>query len=586
MKRVSLPTTICFLLSVGAFVAAHADSTFVITSGKNDYWKTQALTEGTGGTTVTVNDATKYQTWLGLAGCFNEAGWDALMQLSEADRTKAIKLLFDKKNGIGFAYGRIPIGASDYGLDRYTCNESKDDFAMANFSVERDKKCLMLYIKAAQAVKPNLQFWASAWTPPTWMKTGAADAAGYDGGVMKNEPKYLAANALYTAKWCEAYKAEGIPIGFVVPQNEPGYAQHYPSCGWGRTRSQDGSTTTTGPEFLSTYTSTYLGDTLKKRCPDTKIWYGCLSNDVTAPDYWNGMKAKANCKEIIKGFAGQWNCVTFVKGAISDGYLTMCSEHKCGNYPWIGKTASSAETADSTSFLESMAPNNHAYGVESWGMLKSWIKEGVNIYSGWNMILDTKGLNLDKSRVWPQNAMLVVDRQAKVLKETPYYYVMRHVGQYVDSGAVRIGTSGGDALAFKNPNGSIVVTAYNPGSSAAQTTIAVGGKNYKVSIPSTGWATLVANWIPPVETVAKKWAPSNRNELKVIAKESGYSVILPSAKAGRIDLMTLSGRVVESRSIPQGSSEITLKRSAHDGLLLVKISYENETKTARLVSTR
>ena len=31
---------------------------------------------------------------------------------------------------------------------------------------------LIPYIKAAQAVKGNIRFWASPWTPPTWMKQG------------------------------------------------------------------------------------------------------------------------------------------------------------------------------------------------------------------------------------------------------------------------------------------------------------------------------------------------------------------------------------------------------------------------------
>ena len=37
--------------------------------------------------------------------------------LSQADRDKAMKLLFDATDGARFAWGRIPIGASDYALD-------------------------------------------------------------------------------------------------------------------------------------------------------------------------------------------------------------------------------------------------------------------------------------------------------------------------------------------------------------------------------------------------------------------------------------------------------------------------------------
>ena len=150
--------------------------------------------------------------------------------LSESERDRAIKLLFDVNDGIGFTWGRIPVGASDYALERYTLNETANDFEMEHFTIERDKQYLIPYIKAALAVKPDIRFWASPWTPPTWMK----NPVGYDGGAMRNEAKYLQANALYLAKFCETYNNEGIQINAICPQNEPGYTQGYPSCGWGR----------------------------------------------------------------------------------------------------------------------------------------------------------------------------------------------------------------------------------------------------------------------------------------------------------------------------------------------------------------
>ena len=66
-------------------------------------------------------------------------------------------------------------------------------------------------------------------------------------------------------------------------------------------------------------------------------------------------------------------------------------------------------------------------------------------------------------RPWPQNALLTVNTSAKTLTVTPAYYVFRHVSQYVDPGAKVVATSGGDALAFKNPDGTIVAVIYNAG---------------------------------------------------------------------------------------------------------------------------
>ena len=66
------------------------------------------------------------QTWEGFGGAFNEMGWNYLSMLSPADRDKAIQLLFGA-DGARFALGRIPIGASDYAMSRYTLDETPSD---------------------------------------------------------------------------------------------------------------------------------------------------------------------------------------------------------------------------------------------------------------------------------------------------------------------------------------------------------------------------------------------------------------------------------------------------------------------------
>ena len=139
-----------------------------------------------------------------------------------------------------------------------------------------------------------------------------------------------------------------------------------------------------------------------------------------------------------------------------------------------------------------MPQNDHLYGEESWQLIRDWIVAGVNSYSAWNMVLDTVGKSLDN---WPQNALLVVDRSTKKLIVTPAYYAFRHFSQYVAVGATRIGTSGSnDALAFKNPDGSIVAEVYNKGTAAKTMIVGVGSALsqtlYQFSVPAHGWATL------------------------------------------------------------------------------------------------
>jgi glucosylceramidase len=163
----------------------------------------------------------------------------------------------------------------------------------------------------------------------------------------------------------------------------------------------------------------------------------------------------------------------------------MQTEHRCGNYSF------DSPYWDKSRYSSSMPQNDHAYGKESWQLIRDWIVSGVNAYSAWNMVLDTVGKSLDG---WPQDALLTVDRSAKKLNITPAYYAFRHYSQYIQPGATRIALTGStDALAFQNPDGSIVTEVFNGGMSALNTTVGIGGAAFQFDVPAQGWATLVTN---------------------------------------------------------------------------------------------
>ena len=455
----------------------------LVTSGEaSGYWQVGAVTEGGTSATIEVSSAQTFQEWHGWGGTFNEQGWVALQALSPEERERALRLLFDANDGIGFDWGRIPIGPSDYAVARYTLSE-----AAGQFSIDHDQMYLLPYIHAAQAIKNDVKYWASPWTPPPWAKTGSTENMGYDKGIFNTD--YYEEYADFIVSWIQAYEAEDIPINAVMPQNEPGWAQSYPTCAWGPATDSTNNTELPSPVTLGTFVDGYLFRALDDAGLDTNVWFGTLSNNKYFNDYWGDMMQKASADRII-GAALQWATQPHVGEVASAGYLVMQSEHQCGNYPWLEARANSAMDATRDNFLASMAPNNQAYGEESWDLMKSWIEDGVNIYSAWNMVLDTGGFNLDMVRPWPQNAMLTVDLDSGALTATPYYYVFRHLAQYVDVGALRIGVTGGNALAFKNPDGSIVTVLFNEATSASPTTLSVDGTLVQFEIPARGWATV------------------------------------------------------------------------------------------------
>ncbi|HEX7599380.1 MAG TPA: glycoside hydrolase family 30 beta sandwich domain-containing protein, partial [Polyangia bacterium] len=440
-------------------------STALVTSANGSYWKTATWTEAASGTAdVTVND-TAAQTWDGFGGAFNEKGWSYLT--TKAMQDQAIQLLFGA-DGAHFAWGRIPIGASDYAIDRYSLDETANDTTMASFSITRDQQKLIPYIKAAQAVKSDIRFWASPWSPPTWMKTGPYNPntgksnSNFDGGVMKSDDATLKAFALYLVKFVQAYAAEGIKIEIVSAQNEPNYQQNYPSCHW---------ETATYVKFLGSY----LGPAITSASLTTKIMDGTLSNPSGDADIGSSVLKDATAKPFIGAIGVQWGMaassqVTTLKNA-AGGVPIWLSETQCG-----GTTGSTAP-----------APNDFAYGVATWGYIRDAVKNGLTAYNAWNMVLDKGGLGIDDTRKWPQNALLVADSGA--ITQTPAYYVFRHFSQFVEPGAKVLGTSGSsEAVAFKNPDGSIVAVVYSS-SAKSSYIVSIAGKKLQFSLP-VGWATI------------------------------------------------------------------------------------------------
>jgi glucosylceramidase len=443
----------------------------LVTSAPGAYWQTggQPTVVASGNADVTVDDTATAQTWEGFGGAFNEMGWYYLSLLSPSERDTAIRLLYGA-DGARFTFGRIPVGASDYAMDRYTLDETAGDTSLAGFSIDRDLELLIPFVRAALAVKANIRFWASPWTPPTWMKQDPFSPGNvvspFDGGTMKDDDATLQAFARYLVRFVQAYAQQGIPIEAISPQNEPGYTGNYPTCGW-------------SPSTYRKLVGQYLGPAVTSAGLTTKIVLGSFNGGPSDATIVGTVMADVAARSYVRVLGFQWGMLGKVADAKMFHLPVWQTEHKCGNYPW------------EQPFEVSRAPNDHAYAVESWGLIRDWIKAGVTAYSAWNMVLDTVGVSIDTTRVWPQNALLTVDTAARTLNITPTYYVFRHFSQFVLPGAKVVATSGGDAVAFRNPDGGTVVVAYNPAAAKAMI-LAVAGRKLQLAMPGNGWATVVA----------------------------------------------------------------------------------------------
>lgn len=176
---------------------------------------------------------------------------------------------------------RLPLGASDFSFDFFSYDETPGDFELKDFSLARyEKNLLPLIREAQQRVGKDLLVWASPWSPPQWMKKSGHYADCPGGGndlkpeqcayvgedAFKADARHLEAYARYFRKYVDGYRALGVPIWMVMPQNEYMTAQYWPSCVWRNST-------------LAKFVGRYLGPALEGS--GTEIYLGTLDRNYS-----------------------------------------------------------------------------------------------------------------------------------------------------------------------------------------------------------------------------------------------------------------------------------------------------------------
>jgi glucosylceramidase len=404
----------------------------------------------------------------GFGACFNELGWTSLLALNEADREAVLHEFFDPVAGARFSYCRMPIGANDFATEAYTYDEQDGDFELKHFTIDHDRKTLVPFIQAALRHQPNLRLWASPWTPPSWMKRNHfyAEAKAFpgwkDNGIRDDqvgregedfflqEPRYFEAYARYFGRFIDAYQAEGIRIGMVMPQNEFNSAQNFPSCTW-------------TPQGLARFLR-YLGPEMEKR--GVAIFFGTMERGN--PQLLETVLKDKQAARYIQGVGMQWagkNALPAVHRHHPDLVLFQ-SEQECGD----GKNAWS-------------------YTGYCWQLMKHYLRSGANGYMYWNFSM-LKGA--ESTWGWGQNSLVTVDAQSRSYRFNHDYYLLKHLTHSVDVGARRLQGSGtfDDALVFENPDRTLVVLMRNELSIPQKVQIHAGERACVVEMPPDSLGTL------------------------------------------------------------------------------------------------
>ena len=175
--------------------------------------------------TLKINIKQKKQTILGFGGAFTEASAYVYSKLNNKKKNEIINAYFGK-NGNQYNFARTHINSCDFSLGNYAYSEKSGDIELDNFSIDRDKKWLIPFIKACtKNARDPVFILASPWSPPAWMKTNGEMN---NGGKLIN--KYQSTWAEYYCKYIFEYEKEGIDIWGISVQNEPMAKQTWDSC--------------------------------------------------------------------------------------------------------------------------------------------------------------------------------------------------------------------------------------------------------------------------------------------------------------------------------------------------------------------
>ncbi|MFG2938968.1 ricin-type beta-trefoil lectin domain protein [Streptomyces sp. NPDC048282] len=416
---------------------------------------------GGGGDNITVDENTRYQTFTGGGASFTDtAAWlmNSSGALSQATRDATMRKLFSPADGIGLSFLRNPMGASDLARYGYTYDDvpaGQTDPNLNSFSISHDLADVVPLTQQALRLNPSLTVMASPWTAPAWMK----DSGSLNGGWLKAED--YGAYASYFVKYLQAYQAQGVDVSYVTPQNEPTCCSGYPSMSWNAS----------GLQY-------FLKSELLPR-----LQAAGLSTKVLAHD-WN------------------WDVYdSYAAASVDDA--TIRNSPNFGGIAWHGY---GGDVTKQTT-VHNQYPTLDAFGTEHSG--GTWIADQqredmnniIDYTRNWARSVTKWSLAVDQN-MGPHNGgcgtctgLITVhngDGASGTVDYTVEYYTMGHLTKFVRPGAQRIASTASASVpnvAWRNPDGSKALIAYNDSSSAKTVTISWGSQHATYALPGKTSAT-------------------------------------------------------------------------------------------------
>lgn len=532
-------------VSAVAVVLSTNDQSQLMAAQPNVNFSTSTADSGT--STVLVDPTQQYQTIDGFGAAFTDSAADLLMKVEpSADLSGTLNDLFTRNgDGIGLSFMRIPMGASDIALSVYSFDDQPvgtTDLTLADFSIAHDQAYILPLIQQAKTLNPQMKLMANPWSPPGWMKDPTSmNPVSMMGGELLMTPANETAFANYFVKYIQAYGAAGVPIDYISIQNEPeNETADYPSM-----LMQD--------DAQLSLLQTYVLPALANANLSTKVFVWDHNWDTPSyPEY------------VLSGLTPQQ--LTQVAGTAWHGYAGAPGAQQLvqNEFPTLGtwETEHSGGTWQTDQFTTDM--------LEITQVLRNSAKSFVK----WSLALNENlGPNLTQNDPPLTGCntctpIVTVNSSTGAVTKDIEYYTLGHYSKYVMPGAFRIYSSNTPhiaSVAFKNPDGSTALIAYNSSSTSQTFNVQWGTQSFTYSLPATAAATFT--WTGSVSGSAPPVAATAQIQGSSFSSESGLETETTGDSTGEYDLGYISPgayTVYENVDFGSGVSQVNV-RTASDG---------------------
>jgi glucosylceramidase len=393
------------------------------------------------GPVIDLFPAEQLQHFQGAGAALTESAASLLTALPATARAEAMQRLFGVgPQSIRLSYLRVSAGASDFALSSYSYN----DIPLGSTDPQ------------ARGINPALRIMGTPWSAPAWMKSSGS----LNGGTLL--PQWRAAYADYLVRYQQAYAASGAALSSLSVVNEPlRETTSYPSMA-----------------MTASDQAEFIGDFLAPAMSSAGLATDVLIYDHNWDDIRFPQTVLADQAAAAAASGTAFHC--YAGNALAQSEMHAAAPGKsvlmteCSGGGW------------ETSYARNLAWNMRNLVV---GNFRNW-GEALLL---WNLALDPSS--------GPQNGgcqncrgVVTVDRATAEVSYNVEFDVLGHVTKFVQPGARRIsstayGPGGPENVAFRNPDGSLVLIVYSD--RASNFTVRWGADAVPYTLAAGSAATLV-----------------------------------------------------------------------------------------------